>query len=583
METITFYSYKGGVGRTLALANVASYLSRFGQKVCILDFDLEAPGVHYKFPQITTKVNYGIVDYIHSFFNEDEKQADSISEYSVQIVSDDRSIGDISIIPAGNVGNPDYWKKLASLNWHEIFYAEDSEGMLFFIELQQRIKEELKPDFLLIDSRTGVTEISSLSTAILADKIVFLCANNKENLDGSRQIISGIEKIERFSWQRPVEITFALTRIPETSEKREQEIIKKVYGEINKNEKLIKIEDICILHSDRDLELAETVRLSTESMNINKDIPLIKDYLKLFSKAISEEIIKTKITGFIERITSSANLLEDPDKVCKDLEDLVEVFPHRISMEKLIYFYILRNESQDKLLGTFHKLYSFFGISDHKMLSKYKEVFMKTEFRSWQAPKFNLKIIEEYLKQEPEDKIAVKIRLAEAYLAYENKNEAVKLYSELMENHPREDILKKFISLLIRESKYEIALKIMNQYSNITSGQDVELNLLKVEIFTNLKMLDSLRYLMQDEELKQRLIMDKPHLYTMVVGELNIAADIQSLNETLKKGISNREYSLVRELREIYFNLNKADVYENILKGSRIGREMLNDFSRLYF
>ena len=41
IQTITFYSYKGGVGRTLALANIAMYLSRFGQNVCIVDFDLE--------------------------------------------------------------------------------------------------------------------------------------------------------------------------------------------------------------------------------------------------------------------------------------------------------------------------------------------------------------------------------------------------------------------------------------------------------------------------------------------------------------------------------------------------------------
>ncbi|MBK7057003.1 MAG: AAA family ATPase [Leptospiraceae bacterium] len=43
MKTVTFYSYKGGVGRTLALANIAMRLSEFGKKVCILDFDLEAP------------------------------------------------------------------------------------------------------------------------------------------------------------------------------------------------------------------------------------------------------------------------------------------------------------------------------------------------------------------------------------------------------------------------------------------------------------------------------------------------------------------------------------------------------------
>ena len=48
VKTVTFYSYKGDMGRTLLLANVAKYLSRFGQKVFTLDFDLEAPGLHYK-------------------------------------------------------------------------------------------------------------------------------------------------------------------------------------------------------------------------------------------------------------------------------------------------------------------------------------------------------------------------------------------------------------------------------------------------------------------------------------------------------------------------------------------------------
>ncbi len=51
MKTITFYSYKGGVGRTLALANVAMRLSEFKKKVCMIDFDLEAPGLHHKFKQ----------------------------------------------------------------------------------------------------------------------------------------------------------------------------------------------------------------------------------------------------------------------------------------------------------------------------------------------------------------------------------------------------------------------------------------------------------------------------------------------------------------------------------------------------
>ena len=43
--TFTFYSYKGGVGRSLAVLNTAYQLAGFGKQVLILDLDLEAPGV----------------------------------------------------------------------------------------------------------------------------------------------------------------------------------------------------------------------------------------------------------------------------------------------------------------------------------------------------------------------------------------------------------------------------------------------------------------------------------------------------------------------------------------------------------
>ena len=45
MFTSTFYSFKGGVGRTLALMNVAYRLVSEGNNVTVVDFDLEAPGM----------------------------------------------------------------------------------------------------------------------------------------------------------------------------------------------------------------------------------------------------------------------------------------------------------------------------------------------------------------------------------------------------------------------------------------------------------------------------------------------------------------------------------------------------------
>jgi CobQ/CobB/MinD/ParA nucleotide binding domain len=49
VETVAFYSYKGGVGRSMLLANAARYLAMHGKGVVALDFDFEAPRLHYKF------------------------------------------------------------------------------------------------------------------------------------------------------------------------------------------------------------------------------------------------------------------------------------------------------------------------------------------------------------------------------------------------------------------------------------------------------------------------------------------------------------------------------------------------------
>src|ERR1700731_4098694 len=45
-KIITFYSYKGGTGRSMALSNVAWILASNGYRVLLIDWDLEAPGLH---------------------------------------------------------------------------------------------------------------------------------------------------------------------------------------------------------------------------------------------------------------------------------------------------------------------------------------------------------------------------------------------------------------------------------------------------------------------------------------------------------------------------------------------------------
>ena len=70
MYVITFYSFKGGVGRTLAMVNVAAELVRRGRTVLVVDFDLEAPGLetyNRLQPREEPRQRPGIVEYVTKF------------------------------------------------------------------------------------------------------------------------------------------------------------------------------------------------------------------------------------------------------------------------------------------------------------------------------------------------------------------------------------------------------------------------------------------------------------------------------------------------------------------------------------
>jgi Mrp family chromosome partitioning ATPase len=72
-KIVTFYSYKGGTGRSMALANVAWLLAANGSSVLAIDWDLEAPGLHRYFlpflsdPELAE--TRGIIDLLWDYVN----------------------------------------------------------------------------------------------------------------------------------------------------------------------------------------------------------------------------------------------------------------------------------------------------------------------------------------------------------------------------------------------------------------------------------------------------------------------------------------------------------------------------------
>jgi len=138
MRTIVFYSYKGGVGRSLALANMAKRLAEFNKKVCLLDFDLEAPGLAHKFSAnlVNEPITGGIVDYIHEYYV-NGRLPTSIREYAIDFpVYSGKP--DITFIPAGDSNASEYWKNLSAINWYGLLYGHNN-GIAFFLDLKEKI------------------------------------------------------------------------------------------------------------------------------------------------------------------------------------------------------------------------------------------------------------------------------------------------------------------------------------------------------------------------------------------------------------------------------------------------------------
>jgi len=221
---VTFYSYKGGVGRSMALANVARWFELQGLKVVMVDWDLEAPGLESFFSATVSResvrAKLGLVDLLltyreifpnlpkpqptpapsaqiesaspaadeAAFVNVLKDTLPPLSHTLIPIASSDcgsGSGGGLWLLSAG-CRNEERFGKYAEtvqqFSWSE-FYAQ-FEGEAFFEWMRLQLDDPAFADVTLIDSRTGVAEMTGVCTRQLADVVVTLCAPNDQNLDG---------------------------------------------------------------------------------------------------------------------------------------------------------------------------------------------------------------------------------------------------------------------------------------------------------------------------------------------------------------------------------------------------------------
>lgn len=196
---VTFFSFKGGVGRTTALASCAWQLARRGHRVAAVDLDLEAPGLGTLFGAQTER---GVLDFIVDHFAIGARDLDGLHALAQGLPEADASM--LEVFPAGGL-EPGYLEKLARLDFAGSRLGDGSERSpvgTALTALLQSIRATLRPDFILLDSRAGLHDLAGLSLHGLAHIDVLVGRASEQayaGMDLTLQILArrkGAEKLQ---------------------------------------------------------------------------------------------------------------------------------------------------------------------------------------------------------------------------------------------------------------------------------------------------------------------------------------------------------------------------------------------------
>ncbi|WP_025520819.1 KGGVGR-motif variant AAA ATPase [Vibrio parahaemolyticus] len=177
---ISFYSYKGGVGRTTSLALTATYLARKGKNVFVLDCDFEAPGIINFFNTSQSETSKsGLIEYLN-----DKLFIESLNleDYVYNIEKTYSGSGAINMMSSGNILNGlgdlnDYLEGLAKLDMQGSMLIKTLENLV------NHIQSIYSPDVILIDSRTGFNNVFG-ALASISDHVVVLAGDDLQNQPG---------------------------------------------------------------------------------------------------------------------------------------------------------------------------------------------------------------------------------------------------------------------------------------------------------------------------------------------------------------------------------------------------------------
>ena len=193
----------------MALVNTAVALAQRGRRVLVVDFDIEAPGLDTFEVLRPQKEIPGIVDFVAGYLA--SGKAPDVTDYIGNCPDIGAQGGQLWIMPSGRSDR--YAMNLGQIDWAELY--EKRDGYVLFEDLKEQWLRVVRPDYILIDSRTGHTDSGGICTRQLPDAVVILFFPNEQNLRGLVQIVGDIRRESAEPRKKNIALHFVMSNVPD--------------------------------------------------------------------------------------------------------------------------------------------------------------------------------------------------------------------------------------------------------------------------------------------------------------------------------------------------------------------------------
>ena len=180
-KIVSVHSFRGGTGKSNLTANLAATIARAGQRVGIVDTDIQSPGIHVIFGLDEEKMNRSLNDYLWG------RCAIKDAAYDVTnaVAGKETAMvdGSLYLIPSSIKAG-----EIARVLREGYDVGRLNDGF-------EDIIHSLNLDYLLIDTHPGLNEETLLSIAI-SDVLVVILRPDRQDFQGTAVTVDVARKLE---------------------------------------------------------------------------------------------------------------------------------------------------------------------------------------------------------------------------------------------------------------------------------------------------------------------------------------------------------------------------------------------------